>query len=79
MNGPREVLLLGGPADGERLTVLYGQTVKIRKGEVEADYYIARLAGSTKPFFVGVPPGRELDGDWVLDRLLTDYHDRRAG
>lgn len=78
MSDPRDVLLVGGPADGQRMTVLYGDSLIVRGpvGE-QALYMIAQLVGSKQTFHFGVPSDRALDGDWLIDQLRTRYEDGR--
>jgi hypothetical protein len=74
----RDILLIGGRADGRNVTVLHGDSVIMHGEDWREEYAIVRLAGSTKAFFVGVPRARALDGDWLIDKLLVAY-DARNG
>lgn len=70
----RSVLLLGGTADGQRVTVLYGDTVIMGAPLGDREFYhIVQLGGSTKRFEVGVIAGHHMDGDWIIDRLIRGY------
>jgi hypothetical protein len=69
----RTILLLGGSADGRQVIVLHGTSVLVEAQGKREFYEVAEMMGSTGPFFVGVPPDRVLDGDWIIQRLLDGY------
>ena len=72
----REMLLfIGGVFDGERRSVLYGDSVIAEcpnSGRREV-YAIIRLSGRSALLEVAVPMDKALDGDWVMDRLIKGY------
>lgn len=76
---PRDVLLVGGFADGRRMTILHGDSLLL-EDKATGDrvlYMVAQLAGSKQLFHFGVPSDRALDGDWLIDQLATAYEASR--
>lgn len=72
------VLLLGGAADRQVVTVLHGSSVIMgdpATGERQV-YEVVYIRGITKEYALGVPSQHALDGEWVVQRLLADYAGR---
>lgn len=75
MTGDSTILLVGGAHDGQRVSVLYGDSVIMTHGGTgERELYdIVQLAGTSRRFAVGVAHPHVLDGDWLIERLLEGY------
>lgn len=77
MGSQREILLIGGPADGERVTALYGNGIIVDRMGVRTEYDVMDLATTGASVLVAVPEAWDCDHDRAMAALITCYYPPR--